>query len=176
MSLANVVVPLEGFDRLYEHLVTYKPNKITYKNMHMREPRSGPDGNELRYLHAVRVRPGAVKAIDGMISGPGVLWAYELLRTRSQTQLVVSIDQADARARARIGRRFLQEIFDRVDEEQAPREHYPKLKRGQVYLRRRQPGMPVTDPVCRSVVGDGVLDDRFVSRILPWGFVLLRPS
>jgi hypothetical protein len=176
MSLASVIVPVEGFDLLYQHLLTYKPNKVNYSNLHMREARRGPDGNELRYLHAIRVRPGAVKAIDGMISGPDVLWAYELLRTRTRTQLVVSIDEADARARARIGRRFLQEIFARVDEEQEPREFYPKLKRGQVYLRRRQPGMAATDPVCRRVVADGVLDEQFVSRILPWGFVLLRPS
>lgn len=98
MSLADVIVPLDAFDRLYQHLLSYKPNKVNYKNMHMREARRGPDGNELRYLHAMRARPGTVKAIDGMISGPSVLWGYELLRTRSQTQLVITIDEADEKA------------------------------------------------------------------------------
>lgn len=175
MSLADVVVSVSEFDLIYGHMLTHRPRERNYRNMHMREACQREGERGLRYLHAMRVRPGEARAIDGMMSGPDVLWEYELVRTRTRTQLVVTTDEADSRARDRIGRRFLSEILARVAEEQDGVVHHPKLSPGQLYLRRHHPPMAATHPTCRSAVDAGALDQRFVSRILPWGFRLLCP-
>jgi hypothetical protein len=116
-----------------------------------------------------------MKVIEGMISGPGILWQYELIRTRTQTQVNVSIDEASPKARERIGARFVRELVKRVDAEKQGFDYYPVRTPGQFYLRRHAPAMSPTHPTCRRAIASGVLDRRFVSLILPWGFQLLCP-
>ncbi len=172
MSLALVAVATSDFDEIYGHVASHMPK---YQNMHLREACQRGKRRELRYLHAIRVRPGPARVLDGMISGPDVLWRYELIRTRTRTQLNVLVDEASAKARDRIGARFLKEIKDRVDEEKRGFQYYPSLIPGQFYLRRWLPGMPASHPNCARAVAAGALDRRFVSQILPWGFRLLCP-
>jgi hypothetical protein len=170
MSLALVSFPLSDFDIIYDHLRSQQ-----YRNMHLREACQRRGERDLRYLHAVRPKPGPIDVIEGMISGPEILWRYELIRTRTQTQVNVSIDEASPKARERIGARFVRELVKRVDAEKEGFEYYPKRTPGQFYLRRYAPGMSPSHPTCRRAIASGVLDRRFVSLILPWGFQLLCP-
>lgn len=175
MGLEAVVVPVSQFDTLYDHIVSHRPTPrgVEHRNMHLRSACQRGGERALRYLHAMRVRPGEDRVIEGMLSGPGVLWGYELIRLPMKTQLVVSVDEADAKARDRIERQFLKEIMNRVREEQAGGEHYNGGTLGQLYMRRRRPSMSVSHSVCQDAVKAGLVDLRFVSRVLPWGFRLL---
>ena len=172
MSLALVTVSSDDFDVVYDHLTIHK---AAYRNMHMREPRQRNNQRELRYLHAMHAADGASKKIDGMISGPGVFWHYQLVRTARRTQVNVIAENASAAAQERILRRFLREILYRINEEQNTASHPVTRLPGQYYLKRRIPGMLPNHPNCISAVNSGVLATQFVSRLASWNFELLHP-
>lgn len=101
MSLASVTVQPDDFDLVYEHLIAHKPK---YRNMHMRQICHRNKVRMLRYLHAMCAN-GSPESIDGMISGPGVFWRYQLLRAHGHAQINVLREIADLAARNRILRR-----------------------------------------------------------------------
>jgi hypothetical protein len=173
MGLAKVDIPASDFNVVYQHISSYAPTDTKYGNMHLRQTRQQDKTKVLRYLHAMRVRPNSEKAIEGMICGPGLLWAYELLPGRTAARLVVSIDESTVKESERIERQFLKEIRDRVAEEQGSEHPSPSLTRGHFYLRRRRPPMSVTHPTCKKAIDSKIFDLRFLSRILPWGFRLI---
>lgn len=172
MSLALVTVASSDFELVHDHLSSHKP---PYRNMHMREACQRDGRRDLRYLHAMYAPPGAQKIVEGMISGPEVLWHYRLLQTKSRTQLNVLREQGSPQARNRIRRRFLVEILNRIDDERAAGNHHPTRTHGQFYLRRKVPGMPASHPKCQQAVAEGMLAQLFVSRLSDWGFELLHP-
>lgn len=173
MGLAQVAIPMSDFDVVYEHISSYAPTSKLYGNMHLRMNRTQNKVARLRYLHAMRVRPTAEKAIEGMICGPGLLWSYEILPGRTRARLLVSIDEADDKERDRIEKQFLKEILDRVASEQGGEHPLPTLTPGHLYLRRSDPPMAITHPTCTSAIASKTLDRRFLSQILPWGFRLI---
>lgn len=173
MSLANVALASSDFELIHDHLMSHEPR---YRNMHLREVRQRAKKRVLRYLHAMRALPGEPKTIEGMISGPGVLWHYRIAQTKRRTQLSVLQERGDAEDLERIGRRFLIEIRKRVSFERSGERHRPKRLKGHFYLRRGLPGTPSSHPTCRLAVGEGVLDELFVSKLSGWGFELLCPG
>jgi hypothetical protein len=172
MSLALVTVTSADFDFIYAHLRSHAP---TYQNMHLREACQRNKKRDLRYLHAMRPKPGDAKVIEGMISGPGVLWEYALIRTRTGTQWNVMTNEAPPRQHRRIGAQFLKEVMKRIREEKAGFDGFPSRTRGQYYLRRHATGTPINHPTCKRAIADRVLDERFLATVLPWGFQLLCP-
>jgi hypothetical protein len=172
MSLALVTLQPSDFDLIYYHLLSYKP---PYRNMHLREACQRNNKRDLRYLHGMYAKPGASREIEGMISGPGVLWHYKLIGTKWRTQLNVLLEQGTPKALARIRTRFLSEIMTRIDEEQSGSLYFPSRTPGQFYLRRRIPGIAVSHRTCARAVAAGVLDRRFVSQLAQWNFELLCP-
>lgn len=142
--------------------------------MHLREACQRDGARDLRYLHAMFATRGTAREIEGMISGPGVFWHYDLVRSASRIQLNVRSQIGSPRALERMQRRFLPEIVDRVVQEQSGALHYPTRSAGQFYLRRSIPGMAPTHPNCRAAVTAGVLDRRFVSRLQHWSLELLH--
>lgn len=172
MSLAAVRIELAEFDRIHNHLVSYNPR---YRTMHLREARYRKKKRELRYLHAMHAPPGKVGEIEGMISGPGVFWHYRILKNKLRTQLNVLAERGSDKDLARIGDRFLIEVFDRIDLEQGDVDHPVMRLPGQFYLRRKVGGAPVNHPHCQLAVARKVLDPRFVSILAPWDLELLCP-
>ena len=172
MSLALVTVSTTDFDVIHQHLLSHNPR---YSNMHMREACQRNGKRDLRYLHAMRIAPRASNVIEGMISGPCVYWRYQLVRTRSRTQLNVLSDRGAPKARARLARRFMTEIMRRIAQERAGSTHHPRRTPGQFYLRRSQFGSQASHPNCRQAVTAGVLDSAFVSQLASWDLQLLRP-
>jgi hypothetical protein len=173
MSLAYVTVTPSDFDLIYGHLESHKP---PYRNMHMREACQRSRKRDLRYLHGMYARPGVSNEIEGMISGPEVFWHYKIVKGKLRTQLRVLREWGSPEALDRIGRRFFSEVMNRIAQEREGEVHYPKRTPGQFYLRRSEPGMVATHPTCRRAVTAGVLDQRFVSQLLPWGLELLGPQ
>lgn len=170
MSLFQVTVPLSEFESIYSHIARHKPR---YANMHLREACQRAGSRDLRYLHAMHV-PGA-GLIEGMISGPEVFWHYSLQRARHGTQLNVLQERGSDAALERIGRRFLTEISNRVEQEKQGGEYFPRYSPGQYYLRRQEPGSDPSSLVCVRAVADGVLDQSFVDQLANWKFCLLNP-
>jgi len=173
MGLADVEIPISDFNLVYEHISSYTPTARMYGNMHLRQTRQQKKMMMLRYLHAMRVRPTSEKAIDGMLSGPGLLLAYEIIPARTRARLLVSIDEANEEESERIERQFMKEILNRVTEEQGSEHPPPSLTPGHFYLRRCTPPMSIMHPTCRYAIDSQMLDSRFLSRILPWGFRLI---
>ncbi len=174
MGLAEVELSMSDFEVVYDHISSYAPGTKRYGNMHLRQNRQRKNEIVLRYLHAMRVVPGATKALHGMICGPGLLWAYEIHPGRRKARLLVTIDEADDKERERIERRFTNEILKRVKEEQGGEHPPPALRPGHLYLRRSDPPMSLAHSTCREALSAKVLDRRFLSQILPWGFRLIR--
>lgn len=172
MSLAHVRVTTDEFDRLYGHLASHKPK---HRNMHLREACERDGQRDLRYLHCIYAHLGSTQVVEGVISGPGLLWHYQLIRSRARTQLNLLEENAPRRALQRIGRRFLPEILNRIDTEQSGEIHFPKRKPGQFYLRRWIPGTSVTHRHCQRAVDAGVLAPLFLSKLSAWNFELLAP-
>jgi len=173
MGLAETEIPMSDFNVVYEHISSYAPTARMYGNMHLRQTRQQKKVTVLRYLHAMRVRPTSEKAIEGMISGPGLLLAYEILPARTRARLLVSIDEANEKESERIERQFLKEILNRVTDEQGTEHPPPSLTPGHLYLRRCAPPMSITHPTCRYAIESQMLDSRFLLGILPWGFRLI---
>jgi hypothetical protein len=86
LSIALGTIGAADFDHIYQHLRTHAPS---YANMHLRRQRTHAGKSVFRYLHAMRVKPGPAKAIEGMISGPEILWSYEISRTTHGTAMKV---------------------------------------------------------------------------------------
>jgi hypothetical protein len=97
------------------------------------------------------------------------------VRSRFGVQINVLSDQSTPKERARMHRRFLAEVFERVTHEQSGTRHYPTRTAGQFYLRRGLPGSSPSHQSCRAAVAAGVLDPRFVGILSAWGFDLLHP-
>jgi hypothetical protein len=171
MSLALVTIEPSDFDLIHGHIISHKP---PHRNMHMREACQRQGERDLRYLHAMFAPPGK-KIVEGMISGPGLLWVYRIVQTKSRTQLDVLREPQDLKARERIGRRFLTEIRKRIQDEKTGDLFPPRRTPGQYYLKRNRRGTPATHPNCRRAVDEEVLAPLFVSRLEAWGFELLRP-
>lgn len=172
MSLAAVTVSTGDFDHVFNHLMS----DARYENMHMRQRCMRNGKYDLRYLHVVRAfKRGAQRVLEGVISGPGILWIYEIERTASGTVLTVHRDSASPRERARIGQRFTIEILRRVKEETPKSTHHPRRTPGQYYLKRKAPGTPSSHPTCMEAVKARVLDRAFVGVLASWKFALLRP-
>lgn len=169
MSLADVVVPLGDLDLVLHHLLSHKP---PYRNMHLREARQRKGKRDLRYLHALHA--ARANTIEGVISGPGVFWSYELVRKKFGTQLNVLDERGAPNDLDRMGRRFLKEILDRVQQEREGSTFFPTLASGQYYLRRNRNGTRATNPKCVRAVAAGVLDPEFVQRLEPWDFALIQ--
>lgn len=156
MGLAEVEIPMSEFNLVHQHISSYAPTATMYGNMHLRQTRQQKNVMVLRYLHAMRVRPTAEKAIDGMICGPELLWAYELLPGRTKARLLVSIDEASDKERDRIGRQFLKEILGHVTDEQGVEHHPPTLTPGHLsgYLPNSRPSMPKFIAIKRRPLSD----------------------
>lgn len=173
MSLAQTAVAPADFDLIYEHVTTHK---VPYTNMHMRQARKRNGSRVLRYLHAVYAPPPTGRPrIDGMISGPDVFWQYQLIRTRTRTQLNLLAESAPQNELERIQRRFLSEIMSRISQERSGTIHHPRRLAGQYYLRRARPGTSPSHPHCQEAVRHAVLDARFVSTLESWDLQLLHP-
>jgi hypothetical protein len=172
MGLALVTVTPADFDHIRNHLVTHSPD---HQNMHLRQHCQRGGVRDLRFLHAMHLKPGDPTVIQGMISGPDVLWEYELLRRRTPTQVNVVTDEAPEAERDRIERHFLTQIRRRIEIEQRGFKFRPRFTPGQLYLRRKHGGMSLSNPLCRSAIAAGVLDEDFLATVLPWGFELHSP-
>jgi hypothetical protein len=172
MSLALVTIDVDQFDLVYQHLVH---GKRKYRNMHMREACQRNGVRDLRYLHAMYAPETVPAQILGMISGPGVFWQYRITLGRRGTHVAVPIQRANPSDRARILRRFVTEINNRIQDEESGEIHFPKRSSGQYYLRRSKPGMDANHPNCIAAVQDGVLDARFVAQLSSWNLELLHP-
>lgn len=172
MGLAAAIITLSEFHQIQGHLATHKP---PYRTMHLRETRQRNRKRVLRYLHAMHTPVVSPNTVEGMISGPGVFWHYQLVGSRTRTQLNVLVEQGPADQLARIGDRFLPEILDRIAEEQAAAHPYPRYLAGQFYLRRKRGGAPLTHPACQHALKQGALDLRFVGRLAAWDLELLWP-
>jgi hypothetical protein len=172
MSLALATIDLSDFDFIYNHLLSHKP---PYRNMHLRQTRQQNGRRLLRYLHTLHANRSAHDEIEGMMSGPEVFWHYRLRRGTRSVQLTLISENATPRELARIPERFLPEIRARIMQERAGGDHHPKRLRGQLYLRRRNPGMPSTHHNCVRAVEDDALDQAFVDQLLPWRFELVAP-
>ena len=174
LSLALATIGAADFDHIYEHLLTHAPS---YANMHLRQHRTEKGRRRFRYLHAMRIKPGASKVIEGMISGPEILWSYEISRTTHGTAMKVRKDKASPAERARLAKQFKNEILLRIQSERASRGKKIRSNwlKGQFYLRRNSRGMPSTHPHCLAAIEQGVLHEQFLSEVLPWGFELLHP-
>jgi hypothetical protein len=174
MGLALVQVPFTDFQDINDHLRTYMPR---YQNMHLRQARQRNKRRVLRYLHAMYA-PNA-QQIDGMISGPGVYWSYNLFAAAGRTRIRVLANQASPADERRMERSFLQEVLRRVQEEQnfaqSPQRFAPRRLPGEFYLRRAQPGMSATHAHCVAATSSGALDPRFVSQLRGWNLELLHP-
>jgi hypothetical protein len=171
MSLAAVRIEHSEFDRIHDHLVSYKPR---YRTMHLRQARYRNNKRELRYLHAMHAPGGTVGEIEGMISGPGVFWHYKILKNRFRTQLNVLSERGTDKDLTRI-HRFLNEVFERIELEQGDVDHPVIRLPGQFYLRRKVGGASATHPHCQLAVAKKVLDSRFVSILEPWDLELVCP-
>jgi len=172
MSLALVTVETHEFDLIYQHLLSHNPK---CRNMHMREACQRNGKRTLRYLHAMYAPDSAKKQIEGMISGPEVFWHYRLVRLRSRTQIeLLDSEAADTKAKRRILSRFLKEILNRMHDEESGPHAFPKLSRGQYYLRRKAGGIAPNHLNCISAVRERVLAPAFVSQLEPWNFALLH--
>ena len=172
MALALAQLSRSDFDTIYDHLRQHLP---AYQNMHLREVRSPGGQRVLRYLHAMRVKPGNQRAIEGMISGPGILWQYELIPRGARTQITVTRDIASAAERQRIQRQFRTEVMRRIAAEKAGQKGFPKLLSGQFYLRRWKAGMSASHPNCQRAIAQRALHPDFVSQVLAWKLRLLAP-
>jgi hypothetical protein len=174
LSAALGTIDVADFESIYGHLRTHAP---AYENMHIRTTRTVRGKRGLRYLHAMHVKSGFRETIEGMTSGPGILWAYEISRTSRGTMAKVHIDVASPADRERLATRFRKEILDRISSERAikGRKIRTKWLKGQFYLRRKSPGMPSSHAHCFEARKRGVLDERFLSVLLPWSFELLYP-
>ncbi|HEY4013453.1 MAG TPA: hypothetical protein VGM06_08950 [Polyangiaceae bacterium] len=172
MSLALVQISTADFQLIYDHM-TQHARARKHQNMHMRQTRTKNKRRILHYLHAMHV--AGLNLIEGTISGPGVYWHYTLRAGKAQTHLTVSAHVSPPNEDRRIQRQFLKEIMDRIGDEQAGRKGFPRYATGQFYLRRRSPGTPATHPNCQVAIANGVLDQRFVSRLYGWNFELLHP-
>lgn len=174
MGLALVRVPLSDFQSINHHVRTHAP---TYQNMHLRQARYQNNQRVLRYLHAMHA-PNA-QQVDGMISGPGVFWSYQLLSSSGQTRIRVLAHQASQAEERRIEQRFLHEVLSRVQEErrfaQAQRTFGPRRIPGQFYLRRSNPGMLAAHPHAVVATSSRALDARFVGQLHAWNLMLLCP-
>lgn len=172
MGLAAAIISPPEFHQIQGHLAAHKP---PYRTMHLREIRQRNRQRVLRYLHAMHTPLASPNTVEGMISGPGVFWHYQLVASRTRTQLNVLFEQGPADDLARIGDRFLPEILNRIAEEQAAAHPYPRYLAGQFYLRRKRGGVAATHPACRQALTQGVLDRRFVGRLSAWDLELLCP-
>jgi hypothetical protein len=136
----------------------------------------------LRFLHAMYAPPAAA-VIDGMISGPGVFWHYQLSVANQTTQVQIFAQVSSPAEDARLGARFLRDILDRVGAEQAmalaaaqgTAKHFSNYLPGQFYLRRALPGMHVTHQNCQAALTAHALAAPFVARLQAWNFELLNP-
>jgi hypothetical protein len=129
----------------------------------------------LRYLHAMYATNGAPE-IEGMLSGPGIFWHYQLVRiSATQTQVLVLNHYSTARDARRLQRRFVKEVLKRVSFEQTGEKHFPKLTKGQFYLRRGPTGTLATHVNCIKAVATKELDQRFVDQLHVWNLRLIRP-
>lgn len=170
MSLGGVRVSSEDARYIRDHISTHP---LGYGNMHLRI-RCKRDGEyDLRYLHIMHV-DGSY--IEGAISGRDIWWQYRIAPTG---QVTVLIDRAPPRERRRIEKRFLPEVFARVEGEKKQLEsgekYTPRYARGQFYLRRSHYGTLPTHPTAVAAVTEGVFAQPFVDLLAPWGFELLRP-
>ena len=176
MSLALVHVPLSDFQFVYDHMQTYRtPSGRLHQNMHLRKMRQEANEPQLRYLHAMFASPA--NEIEGAISGRGLFWRYKIKSANGRTQLQVLRRRCSRLSEdARLQRRFLPEILQRVREEQAGIEHPPpRLKAGEFYLRRSMPGMHSGHENCVTAVETGILDPDFVAELHGWNLMLLNP-
>jgi hypothetical protein len=116
--------------------------------------------------------------IEGMLSGKSSLFGhYELIRFKSHTQLNWSgSENGPVDALARLERKFLSDILERVATEKRRRHGPVNRTSGEFYLKRWQPGSQSTDSDCVTAVGRGVVDARFVGRLSAWDFLLYRQS
>lgn len=170
MGLAVAKIQPSQFQLLHNHLISHKP---PYRTMHMREARYRNKKRVLHYLHAMHAPAQYANVIEGMISGPGVFWHYELIGSSSVTQLNVKAERGTPADKNRIGTAFLAEILRRIAAEQKGSSFHPTYLPGQFYLRRKRGGMDAGHPNCQTAVTQGVLDARFVSQLAPWDLELL---
>jgi hypothetical protein len=127
--------------------------------------------------------PPAATVIDGMISGPGVLWHYQLSVVNQMTQIQVFAQVSSPAEDAALGARFLRDILERVLAEQAmalavaqgTAKRYSNYLPGQFYLRRALPGMAATHPNCQAALTARALAPTFVACLQAWNFELLNP-
>lgn len=168
MGLAAAVITPSDFHQIRTHLANHKP---PYRCMHLRETRQG--GRTLRYLHALHAPSSNPNMVEGKISGPGVFWHYELIGSRTRTQLNVRFEKGPPDERERIGQHFLPEILDRIAEEQAGAHPHPKYLAGRFYLRRKPGGAAPSHSACQEAIKQGVLDPRFVASLSAWDLTLL---
>lgn len=171
MSLALVQVPLADFHDVLAHLVSHMPS---HRNMHLRQVRQQNGRRVLRYLHAMHVAPGSSE-IEGMISGPQMMWRYKMLVLNRVPQIQVLVQRSSQRDAARIQRRFLPEILARIAQEQSAPAHYARRLAGQFYLRRSIRGMHHSHRNCVAAVASGSLDPAFVAELQSWRLALLHP-
>jgi hypothetical protein len=172
MSLALADTAQLDFDALYTHLVGHRKG---YRCMHMREACKRGGRRDLRYLHAMRATEGRDDEIEGVISGPGLLWHYKLMRVHGRTQLVVLREDGPPRALQRMGQRFTREILKRIRQEQNAKRGPVRYTTGQYYLRRAQPGFAATHPLCARAVTERVVDPLLVSKLELWQLKLHHP-
>lgn len=172
MGLAAARVTPPDFQSIRDHLVSHKP---PYRTMHLREVRQQAKRRVLRYLHAMHTTSAEPNVIEGMIAGPEVFWHYRLINSRFRTQLSVITEVGPDDQLARIGDRFLIEVFARIADEQKGSDHRPRYLPGQFYLRRKRGGVAPSHATCVQAVKQGVLNAKFVSKLAPWDLELLCP-
>nr|HMR07271.1 hypothetical protein [Polyangiaceae bacterium] len=101
--------PLD-YEVIHEHLVSYKP---PFRNMHLREACQRNKKRVLRQLHAIFAVPGSAM-IEGMISGPEVLFRYQITATGRHTQFSFIAGRGTAQVLSRIAERLRDNIMARI--------------------------------------------------------------
>ena len=166
MGLAHARVSVADFHTIHDHLVSHMPD---HRNMHLRKARTRKRTKNLRFLHAMYA-PQAANVIDGMISGPGIFWSYQLSVANATTQIQVFAQVSSSQEDDGLEETFLHDILARVREEQAmalavaqgTKRFPPNYLPGRFYLRRALPGMAATHPRCQAALAAYVLSPPFV--------------
>jgi hypothetical protein len=173
MGLAAANLTRSEFETIHDHLTSHNPK---CRNMHLRAVKYRGGKRGLRYLHAVHVPATDIAKLEGMICGPEVFWHYQIVHSKGRPQLNVLGEHGPDRELDRIGKRFVREILERIQKEQALREEIrTNYLAGQFYLKRRQGGMPSSHRHCLRAVRQQVLNEQFVSKLQPWNLELVCP-
>jgi hypothetical protein len=168
MNLAVLKISTATFDRVCDHLFTYRRE---YGNMHLRDTRIVNGKRTMRYLHMIRA--ASRDLIEGIVSGSKIFCKYQIQRlANGSIQVNVLSELGDEAEIERFAKRFLKDILDRVALEQEDQRWFPKRSPGEFYLRRGMPGTPISHRTSQLALKNRVLHRPFLELVAAWKFEL----